>query len=301
MGRRRRAAWSQLLLHEQLAARAACRQQADRERDRLVGAVPGGAAGRNRPAVRRLRALEHPRLAWPRAGHTPLPDARRRRAHARAARVRVVLLRDGCAVPDPGHGGRGLAALSRRAHRLLRHRPGRAPAVQPDAHLARAARHLLGRDLVRRGRHLPRADDREARAARSGQARIPAARRVSGRGVRDADRLVPGRSRPARRRGHQLVRAPGLRVPRPRPRLADPALGRALRLGVHALARAPHAAPRRAPGQHAVALLHGGAGDPGLLRGGADRPDGPALHRQRVLALLGRAPVGRGLPRAVRP
>ena len=39
--------------------------------------------------------------------------------------------------------------------------------------------------------------------------------------------------------------------------------------------------------------------DPGLLRGRADRPHRRQLHHHGVLALLGRAPVGRGLPRAL--
>ena len=45
----------------------------------------------------------------------------------------------------------------------------------------------------------------------------------------------------------QLVRPAGLRVPRPRAALADPALARARRLGLHALARAAPAAGERAP------------------------------------------------------
>ena len=75
---------------------------ADGQRDRLVGAVADRAAGRHRHPVRRLRALgAQAGLARPRAGDAVVPRARRRRAHARAARVRVVLLRDGGAVPAP--------------------------------------------------------------------------------------------------------------------------------------------------------------------------------------------------------
>ena len=77
-----------------------------------------------------------------------------------------------------------------------------------------------------------------------------------------------------------------LLVPRPRARLAGAAVDRAVRLGVHALAGAAHAPAQRARGQHAVAVLHGGSRHPGLLRGGPDRADRPALHGQRVLALL---------------
>ena len=81
---------SRLLLHEQLAVRAARRQQADGQRDRLVGAVADRAAGRHRPALRRLRALGAPAgMARARAGDAVLPRARRRRAHARrSARAR---------------------------------------------------------------------------------------------------------------------------------------------------------------------------------------------------------------------
>ena len=77
---------AQLLLHEQLAARDARRQQADRQRRRLVGAVVDRAAGRDRPAVRRLRSLgAQPGLARPRTGHAHLPLARRRGADTGAA------------------------------------------------------------------------------------------------------------------------------------------------------------------------------------------------------------------------
>ena len=171
--------------------------------------------------------------------------------------------------------------------------------LQPDAHLARPARAVLGGDLVRRGRHLPGADDRPARAQAPGQARLRAARRAGRGRVRDADRLLPRRARRAPERGLQLVRPAGLRVPRPRAALAGPAVDRAVRLGLHALARPAPAPGRRAPGQHAVAVLPGGVRDPRLLRRRADRPHRRQLHHHRVLALLGRAPVGRGLPRAL--
>ena len=147
--------------------RAARRQQADRERDRLVGALADRPAGRDRAAVRRVRALgrllgwhgrEQATLSFRSPGDVALTPAQRA--------TRVVLLRDGGAVPDPDARRRRLPALPRRdltsffgidlAQRLP---------VQPDAHLARAARDLLGLDLVRRRRDLPRADDRPARAA----------------------------------------------------------------------------------------------------------------------------------------
>ena len=134
----------------------------------------------------------------------------RRRAHAGAARLRVVLLRDGGAVPAPDVRGRRVAALPGRDRRLLRVRPRAAASVQPAAHLARAARAVLGDDVVRRGRHLPRADDRRPGAQAPGQAGVRAARRAGRRRVRDAGRLLPGRARRAQGRGVQLVRPAGL-------------------------------------------------------------------------------------------
>ena len=77
----------------------------------------------------------------------------------------------------------------------------------------------------------------------------------------------------------ELVRPAGLRVPRPRPPLAGPALDRARHLGGHALARAAPAPGERAPRQHAVALLPRRLRDPRLLRGRPDRPHGRQLHR----------------------
>ena len=110
-----RAAGAQLLLHEQLAAGAARRQPPDGQRDRLERAVADRAAGRHRDPVRGVRALALPRLARSRAGHAVIPRARRCRADAGAACVRVVLLRDGGAVPDPDVRRCRLTALPRRA------------------------------------------------------------------------------------------------------------------------------------------------------------------------------------------
>ena len=69
VGRRRRAPRPQLLVHEQLAARAAGGQQADGERDRLERALADRAARRHRDPLRGLRSLGLPRLARARAGH----------------------------------------------------------------------------------------------------------------------------------------------------------------------------------------------------------------------------------------
>ncbi len=101
VGRVDEPARAQLLVHEQLAARAARRQQAHRQRRCLVGAVPDRAARRHRPALRRLWSLgAQPRLARSRTGDSQLPPARGGGADAGAAGDRVVLLRDGGAVPD---------------------------------------------------------------------------------------------------------------------------------------------------------------------------------------------------------
>ena len=74
----------QLLLHEQLAARAAGRQRTERRRDRLVGDLADRAARRDRGPVRRIRALEAG-LAGARPGDAQLPRARRRGADSGAS------------------------------------------------------------------------------------------------------------------------------------------------------------------------------------------------------------------------
>ena len=76
VGRLDRAPGPRLLLHEQLAAGAARRQQADGQRDRLVRALADRAARRDRHPLRRLRALAVPGLARPRAGDAVVPRAR---------------------------------------------------------------------------------------------------------------------------------------------------------------------------------------------------------------------------------
>ena len=162
--------------------------------------------------------------------------------------------------------------------RLLRLRPRAGLPLQPDAHLARPARDLLGRDVVPRRRHLPRADDRRARAQAPGHAGLRAARRAGRRRVRDADRLATSAStacsQGAASNWFGLQGFEYLDLAR---HLAGPAHGRAVRLGVHALPGAAPAARGRAPGQHAVAVLPRRAGDPGVLRGRADR-----AHRRRL-------------------
>ena len=115
----------QLLVHEQLAAGAAGRQQADRERDRLVGALADRAARRDRPAVRRLRPLGPAASAGTAASRRRSPSARpgdvaltpAQRATAWFFFVMAALFLH----PDARR--RGLAALPRRDRQLLRLRP----------------------------------------------------------------------------------------------------------------------------------------------------------------------------------
>ena len=145
--------------------------------------------------------------------------------------------------------------------------------VQPDAHLARAARDLLGGDVVRGRRHLPGADDRPPRAQGPGQARVRAARRARRRRVRHADRLLPGHPRRTSRtrpRTGSACRASSTSTSPASGRCCSPSgcsSGCSCSGGCCA-----RAAAQRARRQHAVAVLHGRAGDPGLLR---RRPAGP--------------------------
>ena len=210
--------------------------------------------------------------------------------------MRLVLLRDGRALPAPDAGRRHVPALPRRPRRLLRHRHRPGLPLQPGPHLARAAGDLLRLHLVRGRRDLPGADDRGAGAERTAQARLLPARGPGGRRLRQPDRRV--------RRHPQLVlgldlRRPGLRVPRPRALLAGAADRRALRLDLDPLPRPARTPQQGARRQHALALLPGRAGDPGLLRGRAARQLGRQLHDHRLLALLGRPPLGGGLPGAL--
>ena len=81
-------------------------------------------------------------------------------ADAGAAGDGLVLLRDGGAVPAPDPRRRRQPALPRGDRRLLRLRSREVVPLQPDAHLACAARAVLGCHFVRGGRNLPGADDR---------------------------------------------------------------------------------------------------------------------------------------------
>ena len=137
-----------------------------------------------------------------------------------------------------------------------------------------------------------------ARAAGPAPARLRAARRPGHSCLREPHRGV-GRDLRLHGRPVGLVRQPGLRVPRPRSLLAGTALDRPVLLGRDAVQGDARAVAARAHGQHAVAVLLRRPCDPGVLRRRAARPARVALHNGRLLAVLGRTPLGRGLPRAL--
>ena len=214
----------QLLLHQQLAARGAGRQRAERQRDRLVGDLADRAARRHRRPVRRLRALAAG-LAGPRPGDAQLPLPGRRRADPGPAGHRLVLLRDGRAVPAPDPGRR--ACRSTTAPSSAASSGSTSPRCFPY-NLVRTwhvqlAIFFVATSFLAAGIFLaPMIAGREPQGPE--QARLRPARRAGGRRLRQPDRRA--------RRHPQLVlgldlRRPGLRVPRPRPLLAGPAGDRA--------------------------------------------------------------------------
>ena len=137
---------------------------------------------------------------------------------------------------------------------------------------------------------------RPPRAAPSGLAGLRAAGRGRGGGVRLADLrgAVHLRGDPP---GWAVVPAVG--VSRSAAAVADPVDRRLVPVDRDHLARHARQAQRRVEDEHAVVVLLLRAGDPGLLYRRAVGRQRYPLHRRRLLAVLGGAPVGRGLPRAV--
>src|SRR5579859_7553243 len=127
--------------------------------------------------------------------------------------------------------------------------------------------------------------DRSVIRARAGGLRQP------GRRVRRDSRLNPSRL--------ELVWRSGIRVPGPRPLLADPAYDRTVLLGVHAIPDTARPPADRAQRKHAVAVLVLCIGHPGILCRGAAGAAGEPFHHHRFLAFLGGAFVGGGFPGAV--
>ena len=164
----------QLLLHQQLAPRGAGRQHA--HGDAIVWSALSLVAllGGIGLLFGGLRALGLPRLARPRAGDALASGARRGGADARPAGDRLVLPGRGGAVPAPDPGRRRVPALQGRDRRLLRHRPAQVFPYNLTRTWHVQLAHLLRRDVVPGRRDLPGADDRRARAARPGLARLRA-------------------------------------------------------------------------------------------------------------------------------
>ena len=299
MGGRRRAARPRLLLHQQLAARTAGRQRAHRGHPGVERAVPDGPARGSGCAVRRLRPVEpEAGLARLRGPHAGVQAARGGRGHPRAAGHGVVLLRRRPHVPCPGAAGRRDPALPVGPDQLLRLRPRPAAALQPGPHLARAAVSAVDRRLVPGRGHLPDPLRLRPRAETPALAGLRSARCPGRRGGRHDRRLGPERFR--RRVGRGLtVLGPAVGVPGPAQSLAGHARGGAVPVDRHHLPRHPRPSQDRAPDQHAVAVLLRRTRHPGLLRRRHARRHRDAPDRRRLLAVLGGAPVGGGLPRAV--
>ena len=290
-----------LQLHQQLAAGAARRQHADRERDRLERAQPDRAPGRDRAPVRGVRALgAHSRLARARAGDALVPIAGRRRADAGAAGDRLVLLRHGRPVRAADLLRRRLAALPRR-HRAASSAIDLAqvfPYNLMRTWHVQLAIFWVATSFVAAGiflapmiaRREPKHQGKLAFALLGALAVVVFGTLIGSflgiHGVLEDTATnwfgLQGFEYLDLARFWQVLLSIGL-----------------VDLGRDALARPAPAACGRAPRQHALAVLPRRLRDPRVLRGRADRPHRRQLHHHRVLALLGRPPLGGGLPRAV--
>ena len=249
-------------------------------------------------------------LAWHHAvwhGREPAVGAARARSargpddHAVDARDREVLLARRRALPRPDPARRDDRALPGRGTECVRLPARRRSALQPDAQLAHAARGALDRDRLARHGPVHRTGDLGARAA------VPAPGRQLPVDLPDRDRrrrvrgpMVRGHAE-ARAREQLLVRPPGLGIRRHRPLLADLPVHR-----THPVARARRTravAGAQAPRRHLVdrrAPVPVDGRDRASLRRRAHVARAHAPLARRVLALVGRAPVGRGLLRGVR-
>ena len=209
------------LLYPQLAVRTAGRQSPHRRERGVDRRQHHHAAGRH------LRHGLVVRLAKGRGAGRP--DSRHRSpgrlgGHALAARHPQVFL--GRFGPHPGadSDGYGHGALRRRRRRLLRHQALAHSSLQRHSHLARADRHLLDRHGLagRRPVHRP--------AGQRQGAEVPGARRTHSvrRPARDCGRIAGRRMdehpEQALRRQRVPLGPSRLRVRRPRPGLADPAV-----------------------------------------------------------------------------
>src|SRR6476661_1872335 len=216
----------------------------------------------------------------------------------RAAVHRLVFPGGRAALPGANPGRCRLAALPGGRVELFRYRLGQVAALQPGPHLACAVVDLLGGGGFPRGRHLLGPHHRRSGATGAAPAFLRAARRVGRGGGRQPDRGVPRPARLAVGSG-VVVWGEGLRIPRPGPVLATAADRGPVSVDVYPLPGVTGAPASRAWRKYAVAVLPCRVGDPGLLRGRVARQRRRQLHHRRLLAVLGCAPVGGGLPGAV--
>ena len=229
----------------------------------------------------------------------PLPLAGRRRAHAGPAGVRLVLL---CVMAalfllQTLVGGAVRSTTAPTSASFFGIDLAQVAPLQPGAHLAPAARDLLGRDLVPGGRDLPGADDRRAGAARAGWLAFGLLGALvvvvfgSLVGELAASTACSGTSRPGRH--------PGVGVPRPRPLLAGPADRSGCSSGVILYRGLRGRLRRRARGNMPWLFFFAALAIPAFYAVGLLARRRRSLHDRRLLALLGRPPLGRGLPGAV--
>ena len=293
-----RTARPHLLLHQQLAGRAPGGQQPDGRRGGVERPVARRAARRHRRPVRGLRPLERQgRLAQRGGPGNLVPPTQRGGPDPGPARDGLVLLHDRGVVSGPDAAGRRGRALPGRHPELLRLRPRRAPPVQPGPDLAPAARPVLDRGLVPGRRDLPDPVHRRTRAPQAVRSRLcPLRRGRRGRGRQPAER---GPVDPRRLLGEGAPVRPAVGVPRPAAHLAGPADDRHVRLDRDHLPGDPVAPGGRVEGQHALVVLLLRPVHSGVLRDRAAGRHRHPPHRRGVLAVLGGAPVGRGLPRAL--
>ncbi len=178
----------------------------------------------------------------------------------------------------------------------------RVAAVQRDPHLARPDGPVLDRHGVAGGRAVHRPAGQRPRAEVPAAGRQRAVRRAAAGGGRLADRRVAEHSEQDDRPGVVLPRAPGLRVRRPGPRLADRPVRRPVALALPDDPRAAAGACGSTGEQKQLVAAAGGGdrGDRPVLRGGAHVGPAHAPVDGRVLAVVGGPPVGRGVLRGVR-
>ena len=133
MGGLHLAAWTRILLHQQLAAGDAGEQPPHGRCDCLERAFVDYSAGGHRTAAGRLRPMELPGLAWAGAHDGIFPPPGLHPADAGAARHGVLFPGDGCALSVASAAGRRLAALPCRPFQLFRPRPARSccPSMWP--------------------------------------------------------------------------------------------------------------------------------------------------------------------------